>query len=381
MAAVKAPLTYCSNIHPGESWAHVMENLNGHLLDVKAHLSESGAIQSPFPLGLRIAGQAATEVDEGAIREFRDWCRAHDCYLLTINGFPYGAFHDQRVKEKVYLPDWREAERVAYTQRLGEIATQLQPDAQEISISTVPVAFKRGFAERDWPAVFDHLRQVLGHFANLYQSTGVKVVLALEPEPGCVLETMDEVVDFFARLRPQLSLQENAHLGLCFDCCHQAVEFEDPAACLQRLAEAEIPIAKVQVSSALRAESPGEIERLLKFAEPVYLHQSIAREVSGGALEHFPDLPEFSAALDRGLEVSECRTHFHVPIFQEHLGDCGTTQGFLREFLPLLDPAVPLEVETYSFGVLPEHLRTDSVGESISRELRWVEQLLDQDSR
>lgn len=377
MAPVTAPLTYCSNIHPGESWAAVMHNLNDHLLEVKAKLSARGEIQTPFPLGLRIAGQAAEEVDDRAVAEFQGWCRQHDCYLLTINGFPYGAFHDQRVKEKVYLPDWREPERVAYSQRLGDIAVRLQPDANVISISTVPVAFKPGFSPDDWQTVFDHLKQVLGHYANLYQSTGVKVMLAIEPEPACVLETTDEVVDFFQRLRPHLSLEENAHLGLCFDCCHQAVEYEDPAHCLQQLAEAEIPIAKVQVSSALRAQGPEEIERLLAFEEPVYLHQSIARNTDSGNLHHYPDLPEFAAALTEGLTVTECRTHFHVPVFQPHLGDCGTTQDFLREFLPKLDPTIPLEVETYSFAALPAHLRTDSVAESLSRELTWVAELLE----
>lgn len=375
MAAVKAPLTYCSNIHPGESWADVMHNLNGHLLEVKANVQHNGDGSEAFPLGLRIAGQAAAEVDDAAVAEFQSWCREHNGYLLTINGFPFGAFHDQRVKEKVYLPDWREPERVAYTQQLGDIAVRLQPDARSISISTVPVAFKQGFAESDWPGVYQHLKQVLAHFANLYQSTGVKITLAIEPEPACVLETMDEVVAFFRQLRSHLTLEENAHLGLCFDCCHQAVEFEQPRECLQQLAEAEIPIAKVQVSSALRAEGKEEVARLMNFDEPVYLHQAVVRHADG-RLERFDDLPPLGDLLASGAEVDQCRVHFHVPIFLEHLGDCGTTQCFLREFLPLLDTDIPLEVETYSFGVLPEHLRTDSVGESLSRELSWVQSLL-----
>jgi len=369
---VAAPLTYCSNIHPGESWADVMHNLNTHLLEVKDRLGDSA--QRPFPLGLRIADQASRELDKTAIGEFRQWCRQNSAYLLTINGFPYGAFHGQKVKERVYRPDWRDPERVAYSERLGSLAVELQPDAQTLSISTVPIAFKAGFAESDWPAVFDHIQKVLAHYANLYQNTGVKVLLALEPEPGCVLETTAELVDFFTRLRPRLSLQENAHLGLCLDACHQAVEFEQPQECLQQLAEAEIPIAKVQVSSALSAVGEEEIHRLLAFDEPVYLHQTLARTEQG--LQAYNDLPEFQQALNAGLSVRECRTHFHVPIFLDHLGDCGTTQAFLRDLLPRLDTAIPLEVETYSFGVLPEHLRTQAVGESIARELDWVVSLL-----
>ncbi|WP_111640443.1 metabolite traffic protein EboE [Marinimicrobium alkaliphilum] len=373
MASVTTPLTYCSNIHPGESWADVMHNLNSHALDVKKRRGD----ERPLALGLRIAGQAAGEIDATAIADFRAWCKKHNAYLLTINGFPFGAFHDQRVKENVYLPDWREQQRVDYTQVLADIATHLQPDADAISISTVPIAFKQGFNDEDWPRVFDNLRQVLTHLVNLYDSTGIKITLAIEPEPGCVLETTDEVIDFFTRLRAQLTDDQNAHVGLCFDCCHQAVEFEQPAECLARLAEANIPIAKVQVSSALRATTPEEIEHLLDFDEPVYLHQAVARTDTSTPLARFDDLPDFAEYLRTGHAVSECRVHFHVPIFIEHLGPCGTTQDFLRDFLPRLDPDIPLEVETYSFGVLPAELRTDSVGASIARELEWVENLLE----
>jgi sugar phosphate isomerase/epimerase len=370
-----AALTYCSNIHPGESWSDVMYNLESHALEVKSLVTGAVAQQSPFPLGLRLSHQAVSEMDQTAIDTFRAWCEQHDCYLLTINGFPYGAFHGQKVKERVYLPDWRQPERVAYTKRLGDLATLMQPDAQTISISTVPVAFKQGFLDADWDGVFANIREVLAHFVALKERTGIKIMLAIEPEPACVLETTSEVIDFFQRLRPKLNAQEDEHLGLCFDCCHQAVEFEDPAECLQRLDQAQITIAKVQVSSALRAVTDGEIRRLLKFDEPVYLHQAVARQPNG-ELKHYPDLPEFTLALDTGAQVDECRVHFHVPIFLEHLGDCGTTQDFLRAFLPKLGPEIPLEVETYSFGVLPEHLRTDSVGKSIARELDWVADIL-----
>lgn len=370
-----AALTYCSNIHPGESWADVMHNLESHALDVKSLVTRDGARQSPFPLGLRLSHQAASEMDQAAIDTFRAWCQKHDCYLLTINGFPYGTFHDQPVKESVYLPDWRQAERVSYSKRLGDLATLMQPDARTLSISTVPVAFKQGFHDSDWPVVYEHLREVLAHFVELKQRTGIKVVLAIEPEPACVLETTTEVLEFFQRLRPQLTAEQDEHLGLCFDCCHQAVEFEDPAECLQRLEQAQIPIAKVQVSSALRAVTEGEIRRLLKFDEPVYLHQAVARHPNG-ELSHYPDLAEFALALDAGAQVEECRVHFHVPIFLEHLGDCGTTQDFLRALLPKLSPEIPLEVETYSFAALPSHLRTGSAGASIARELDWVAELL-----
>ena len=368
---MKSELTYCTNIHPGESWADVMANLNGHALAVKAAVSAD----EKFPLGLRISYQAASEITPADIADFRRWCDVHDCYLLTINGFPFGTFHNQPVKEKVYEPDWRSRARVDYTKRLADLAVALSTRTAPLSISTVPVAYKPVFSEADWPIVYQHIVEVLQHLQHIHQMTGITIRLAFEPEPCCVLETIDETVDFFA----QLALPENLmpFVGICFDACHQAVEFEDPAQCLQKLAQADITIAKVQVSSALRARGD-EISALLEFDEPVYLHQAVVRQGADQPLHRFTDLPALSAFLDRAPESEECRVHFHVPIFIDHLGVCGTTRFFLEQLLPLLSPDIPLEVETYSFKALPEHLRSGTLEESICRELQWVQTRLGQ---
>ncbi|WP_049721120.1 metabolite traffic protein EboE [Gilvimarinus polysaccharolyticus] len=367
-----AELTYCSNIHPGEHWLDVMHNLDSHALEVKQRLNSN----APFPLGLRIAQQAALEADDNAIAEFRAWCEQHNCYLLTINGFPYGTFHNSRVKEQVYLPDWRTRERVDYSKRLGDLAVKLEPSTKRISISTVPIAFKPAFnsaIDEEWDVVCTNIREVAEHYYQLQQQTGILLVLALEPEPMCVLETTDEAISFFKRLG--LPERLHKHVGLCFDCCHQAVEFEDAQDCLQRLTDANIPIGKVQVSSALKA-SGSEMYNLLNFDEPVYLHQAVAQCQHTNSLYRFTDLSDFKTALQQGQYFDECRVHFHVPIFLEHLGECGTTQDFLRDLLPRLNQDIPLEVETYSFAAIPKHLRTDRVSESIARELSWVKALL-----
>lgn len=361
-------LTYCSNIHPGEHWGDVLDNLNAHAIAVKQQVSPT----TSFPLGLRISYRATLDINLEEIAHFHAWCAEHDCYLLTINGFPYGTFHQQPVKVAVYEPDWRTQERVVYTKRLADLAVQLMTRPTDISISTVPIAFKTGFVESDWPVVRENLLAVLSHLQQIKITTGITLRLALEPEPCCVLETIAETVDFFTRMNFSGELRD--FIGLCFDCCHQAVEFEDPQECLAALASAGIPIVKVQVSSALRAKGD-EIAQLIKFNEPVYLHQVVAQNTKG--VERFEDLPSFQQQLDAGINYSECRAHFHVPIFLDHLGYCGTTRFFLEAFLPQLDPAIPLEVETYSFQNLPAHLRKDSVSESIARELQWVNDLLD----
>ena len=368
------PLTYCSNIHPGESWGDVLNNLHAHTIAVKKEFSPTQS----FPLGLRISHQAAQEIGSQEIIDFHQWCNEHDCYLLTINGFPYGTFHEQPVKAAVYEPDWRCLERAAYTNRLADLAAALMTRATDLSISTVPVAFKSDFAESDWFCVRENIIASLEHLQKVYQQTGIKIRLAFEPEPSCVLETMAETIDFFSRMNFPQALQD--FVGICFDCCHQAVEFEDPAQCLLLLHNANIAIVKVQVSSALRATG-AEIVNLIQFNEPVHLHQVVAKgknkNTTEQLLERFVDLPNFQQRLQTGAEFSECRAHFHVPIFLQHLGYCGTTRFFLKDFLPRLSNTIPLEVETYSFKNLPGHLRKDSVSKSIVRELLWVKNLLE----
>lgn len=361
-------LTYCTNIHPGEGWADVVANLESHAVPVKRAVSPDRV----FPLGLRVSGRAAEEVTPDEAKRFRDWCEARGFCVPTLNGFPHGRFHGAGVKERVYLPDWRDPERARYTKKLADLLVEWLPAGVVGSISTVPVAFRRGFAascgSEDWRIVRAHLFDVLAHLDGLRQARGVEIVLAFEPEPRCVLETTPEAVAFFERMDLPAPLADLA--GLCFDCCHQAVEFEDAGVSLAALRSAGVRIAKVQVSSALRAVGD-EVAALARFDEPVYLHQVVARDADG-ALHRYDDLGDFARA---GVAAVEARVHFHVPIFAAHLGPCGTTRGFLEEALPLLDPATLLEVETYSFDVLPAELRRTSVGESIVRELEWVRAL------
>jgi sugar phosphate isomerase/epimerase len=363
------PITYCTNIHPGEAWSDVLRNLEDHALRVKKVCSP----ERDFGLGIRLSAQAAFELDDWEIRRFADWCERHGCYVLTVNGFPYGAFHGLALKEGVYLPDWRDSRRAVYTMRLADILAQWTPKQGTSSISTVPVACAAGFLPDDWTTARTHLLTTLAHFARIHECGGPLIRLALEPEPYCVLEQTGDAIDFFERMRFPDSLA--GYAGLCFDCCHQAVEFEDPVDSLARLTRAGIRLVKVQVSSALCAHRDA-IKNLLKFDEPTYLHQAVLRK-QGSELQRFADLPELARWLAREEPAEECRVHFHVPIFLAELGGVCTTRFFLEACLPHIAAGTPLEVETYSFGVLPAELRLASAGDSIARELNWVKERLD----
>lgn len=355
-------LTYCTNIHPAESWEDIFANVRQYVPAVKAAVSPD----LPFPIGLRVSGRAATEVNREQAARFHDWCTEHDCFIATINGFPYGTFHHVPVKESVYLPDWRQPERLAYTKRLATLLADWLPDGVRGSISTVPVGFRREIAPADIPGIENKLLRALEFLDRLAQATGKEITLAMEAEPGCVLETTRDIVDFFGRLRLPPNLR--SFLTVCYDCCHQALQYESPTESLRLLADHDIRIGHVQVSSALRLEQ-SDLGPMRRFVEPCYLHQTVSRH-RDGSLVRFDDL-DLALAADPG-DSEEWRIHFHVPVFIDRLSDCATTQPFLEEILPLFDRDIPLEVETYTWTVLPPDLQKAHLTESIVREIGWV---------
>jgi len=357
-------LTYCMNIHPGESWGATFANLNDSFLKVKQRVSPNNR----FPVGLRLSARAAAEISPDESHRFADWCLEHDCFVPTINGFPFGSFHGQTIKENVYLPDWRSIERVRYTKRIADLLASWLPDGLLGSISTVPIGFRSCIGDDDLPTVRRNLFEVLEYMETLRQQTSKDLVLALEPEPGCLLETSKDVVRFIEALCLPSNLSDL--LGVCYDCCHQAVEFEEPNASLNLLADADIRIGKVQVSSALLCQRPAAAT-LMPFCESTYLHQVVVRRPDGN-LYHFRDVPEALQLMQHA--DGEWRVHFHVPVFAEKFEKWETTRFWIEAILPLLSETVLLEVETYTWTVLPQAFRTDTVTESIVKEIRWTQE-------
>jgi len=380
-------LTYCTNIHAGEKWPDVLASLKSHLPDIKA----ATCPDRPFGVGLRLGASAVQALqDPAAFDELAAVLSDNDSYVFTINGFPYGAFHGERVKEDVYAPDWSTDDRLTYSNQLADILARLLPDGMDGTVSTVPGTFKP-WMEGRVDAITDNLLRHAAYLVELEQRTDRTVMMTLEPEPYCFLETIAESVAYFrdhlfsddavARLSALTGLDADAaaaalrrHLGLCYDVCHAAIEYEDPEASIAALKEAGIAIGKVQLSSALRiaaldAASP---DQLRPFDEPVYLHQVIQRD--GDTLTRYRDLPD--ALEQAGSAIgSEWRVHFHVPVFLDRLKDFGTTQDFLREILAIHRRAPisgHLEVETYTWDVLPDRYRNVGLSEAIARELNWV---------
>jgi hypothetical protein len=387
-------LTYCTNIHAADGWEGVYANLRRFAPALKARFSAA----APFGVGLRLSAREARELLEGdRLQEFRAFLDREGLYVAIINGFPYGPFHGTPVKANVYAPDWRDEARVDYTLDLIRILAALLPAGIDGGVSTAPLSYKPWMARADaetWATITRHVVRVAEALVRLERETGRFIHLDIEPEPDCSLENTDESIAFFEEwlfpagapaLASALGIGEldarqllQNHIRLCFDCCHFAVEYEDPGAALARFKAAGIQIGRVQLSSALKVEFPKDqpqadaMARALRpFADATYLHQVV--EQRRGDLCRYPDL---DVALDRRNPAAgdEWRIHFHVPLFAKEYEAFGSTQDYVRKVLGLAmhEPFTRhLEIETYTWDVLPPGLKVDLL-ESIAREYEWV---------
>jgi len=375
-------LGYCTNIHRGETWEETFRGLSQYTLAVKSRVSPT----QPYGIGLRLSHEAAIELSQPAVLgKFKDWLAANDCYVFTINGFPYGRFHGGRVKEQVFAPDWTTPERLEYTNRLFDLLVEIAPEGAEGSISTLPGSFKE-FIEDDSQveAIVANLLACHRHIEDLRQRTGRDLHLGLEPEPLGLFENSPETVQFFERLHKSAdgaaereSLRRN--LGMNYDCCHLAVEFETAKEAIQRITGAGIRLSKIHISSALRLQPTEKaLARLHAFQDDVYLHQVIIKGSAVSPLTRFRDLaPALRMAEDLPAAVGEeWRVHFHIPLHATPEALFGDTRDHIGGVLEVVgkDPSLcrHFEMETYTWEVLPVEMRSADVVDQLVREYEWT---------
>ncbi len=384
-------LTYSTLVHPADDWEQLWNSLNTYLPKVK----ERFAPKQSFGVCVRLAAKTAetlanSPAERDKLKKFLD---KNDMYIYTANAFVYGHFKGDKVKEQVYEPDWRGEERTQYTINVADVLAEVCPRGIAPSIQSAPLGFKPRVTGGDVVAAYtDHVLRVVAHLIALEAKTGSTVQLALEPEPFCFLETTDEVIAFFrdhlysgaaveklAKLARVPIAEANAalrrHLGIVYDICHQAVEFEDIPASLQKLVDAGVPIFKLQEAAALHMPEVTQdvVNTLKKYAKTIYLTQTL--EKRDGKLNRFLNVDDAIAAFEKEPGPREWRTHIHVPVFLDDLGQFRTTRFAIADALrfhkqkPL---SRHLEVETYTWDMLPDSLKSNDIVDYICRELDWV---------
>jgi len=364
-------LAYCTNVHPAENWAETFAVIKTDVLAVRDRV----AGDKPFAIGLRLSAQAALELhEENHLDLFEAWLQSENCYVFTINGFPYGAFHGTRVKENVYKPDWTELARLVYTEQLFTIIARLCPAESGGSVSTLPGSFKE--FQADEKLIFTNLYSCALTIEALAKETGKDLHLGLEPEPLGHFENTQETLAFFERFFAWCQDQDldhdpvKKHIGINYDTCHFALEFEDCATSLKALTEAGLRISKIHLSNALSFDPQNEesLAAIQQFNEPTYLHQVI---LNTKPLTRFKDLPEFNGE----TTATEGRIHFHVPLYSAPLAPLASTLDHAEAALAYLtefpETCPHLEIETYTWGVLPGYLQKP-LTDQITAEYDWV---------
>ncbi len=385
-------LSYSTLVHPGDTWAEMRESLTTYLPQVRKRLCPD----SPFGVSLRLSGASASELahDDAERSWLKRFLADEDLYVYTVNAFPYGPFKGRRVMEDVYEPDWSTETRVRYTIEVADVLADVASEGIDPTIQTVPLAFKPKVVDDAYVRQFTrNVLRVCAHLVDLEKRTGRRVKLALEPEPFCYLETIDETVDYFRnRLYSNdaaTTLAEVAsiplseacgalrrHLGIVFDICHQAVEFEDIPGALSKLAGAGIPVFKLQEAAALWVPRVTNevVAELQRFTDTIYLSQT--SELRDGVITRHLNLADAIEDWkgDPGGD-REWRTHFHVPVFLDQLGPFRTTRFAIEQALAIhiaTPQSTHLEIETYTWDVLPAHLKTGDIVDYVVRELEFV---------
>ncbi len=388
-------LTYSTLVHPGDTWSEMWDSLTRYVPQVKARVAPHGS----FGVSLRLSASSAQTLtgDPGERQRLKEFLDSHDMYLYTVNAFPYGPFKNTIVKKQVYEPDWRSDERAVYTMQVADILAEIGGAHVSPSIQSPPLGFKPRVTGPDVVAAYTRqVIRVVAHLVKLEQRTGRTVTLALEPEPYCFLETTEEALDYFKNhlyatdsvrsivtqtglSTPQAEAALRNHLGMVYDICHQAVEYEDISASLRALADAGIPVFKLQEAAALHMPKVTQktVDALRPYADTVYLTQTIERR--NGKITRYLNLEDAFAAWDKDPGPREWRTHVHVPVFLDDLGEFKTTRFAIEDALAFhkkykLSPQ--LEIETYTWDVLPDNLKTGDIVEYVQREIEWVKSQL-----
>lgn len=395
-------LTYCSNIHAGESWSGHFAALKKYFPAVKKNVSPN----IRMGIGLRLSNEASLDlIREEQLVIFSAWLKESDAYVFTLNGFPYGGFHHVRVKDQVHEPDWTTTDRVNYTIRLFRILEKLLPEGMDGGVSTSPLSYRHWFGSADTlktatQKATHNILLIAEELIRIQKNSGKVLHLDIEPEPDGILESGAEFMDWYEnvllpaghailtsklKISPaEVTMLLKAHIQLCYDVCHFAIGYEDQEEVIRQLKQKGIGIGKIQISAALKGTFADANERAAireafrAYDEPVYLHQVVARKEDGSLL-HYPDLAQAIDDAD-DPDVREWRAHFHVPVFAGQFGILESTQNHIRQMIRMQrnSPVTRhLEIETYTWEVLPSFLKLP-LQESIVREIQWVMELLDE---
>lgn len=389
---------YCTNVHSGKDLQTALSNLETYATRVRRLTAGDGSL----PVGLWFSQIAADHILTTNQTAFvRDWLAERKLVPYTFNGFPQGDFHQSVVKHGVYEPTWTCQSRAAYTKSLAQIMEAILPEGRPGSISTLPLGWPHApWHAENYSTAADQLHELTHYLDRLTQQRGCEIVVAIEPEPGCVLDTAEDIVEFFEHylLRGADGELARRYITVCHDICHSGVMFEPQVRALQMYRDAGIRVGKVQVSSAVHVPwdkvagdataQAAMLAQVQSFHEPKYLHQTTQCSESGVLTKIAEDLDIALKRWTNPIPNAPWRIHFHVPIFVANFGSLETTQGDIQIACQYLQAnkrtlvadrdwfTGHYEVETYAWPVLPPELASTDLASGIAQEIVFFDNLL-----
>ncbi|MEW6983609.1 metabolite traffic protein EboE [Colwelliaceae bacterium 6471] len=371
-------IVYCSNVHPYSTLDGLREQLIKHVLPIKQKRNLNS-----MALGLWLNQALVNEIlaNPEKMLTLTKLFEQEKLIILTLNAFPQETFHAEQVKANVYLPDWSDNARFNYTKQLVKIICQYSSlFNNEVSISTVPLGYKRGWCADKHAIACNHLSSLSKLLAEVKKSAAKHVTVCLEMEPDCVLESSQEMVAFFQNDLMIAKYPEiRRHLGVCFDICHQAVMHENINDSLTLFEKSGITIGKIQVSNALQFNN-SDRHVVLTELEP-YMHSPYLHQIKTQLHNRILSTDDLSPlTLTRLTEQGVSRVHFHVPINRQKLTDTITTtqKSILAtlDYLELAKIKPNLEVETYTWALIDGDADSEQLNQHLVSELTWLTEQL-----
>ncbi|TCC51021.1 xylose isomerase [Kribbella capetownensis] len=355
-------LGYCANVHPAGDLDGAIAGLDGCASLVRKELDVpvlGVGLWFPSTLADRLANSPA------ALNRLRRALGRNQLEVVTLNGIPHSFFTEEIVGTRVYCPDWTDPERLRYTLDLVDVLAELLPDdAAYGSISTLPLAWRVPWSKARNAAAQEAFDQVERHLARTEARTGRRIRIAVEPEPGCVLEMLGQATAWLSRYASPYA--GGSAIGLGFDTCHLAVQFEEPDRGFEMLWRAGIDVVKAQLSAAPQLADPSDYSgrrALAKLGDPKYLRQ--VREWCG------PGVDDVDLAYQLSGHAA-WRMHAHVPVHKALPPPLTGTNGVLDDCLNrLVGGGHPLthhlESEVYTWPHMPR--TQEKLAERIAGEL------------
>lgn len=378
----KYNLMYCSNIFKNNTQKQLFNNLNKLIKKLKSKFNK----EKKFSIGLCASNKLSNELIKN-INIFSKYIKKKKINIPSLNGFSYNNFHKKITKDNIYWPDWSSIKRVNYTNNLIKLLDNIN-NKNKKSISTMPISYKGWINKKNTVYIYYKTAKNLTKVTENIIKNKSNIIISIEPEPTCLIEKSQEFINYFNNwikpLYKKYSINNKKNIkniiGICYDICHFAVQFEKHEKILNNLEKENIIIGKLQISSALKInddrtkkENKQIIKNLNVFKYSSFLHQ--INNINKNKTKIYKDIKYSIKYLKKNIK-SEWRIHFHIPIYINKYKNFRTTNNEIKNVMQNINKknfTGHIEIETYTYKNLS--IRYDILN-SIINEYKWIRTII-----